>query len=47
MYHGHMCTVKYSLINVETIVSTDLTGIGNASGHPSQMVYDSQNVFIT
>ena len=34
MYHGHMCTGKYSLINVETIVSADLLGIGNASGHP-------------
>ena len=33
MYHGHMCTGKYSLINVETIVSADLSGIGNASGH--------------
>ena len=29
-----MCTGKYSLINVETIVSADLSGIGNASGHP-------------
>ena len=34
MYHGHMCTGRYSLINVETIVSVDLSGIGNASGHP-------------
>ena len=34
MYCGHMCTSKYSLINVETIVSADLSGIGNASGHP-------------
>ena len=34
MYCGHMCTVKYSLINVETIVSADLSGMGNASGHP-------------
>ena len=29
-----MCTGKYWLINVETIVSADLSGIGNASGHP-------------
>ena len=34
MYHGHMCSGKYSLINVEIIVSVDLSGIGNASGHP-------------
>ena len=34
IYWGHMCTGKYSLINVATIVSTDLSGIGNASGHP-------------
>ena len=34
MYHGHMCTGKYSLINVETIASEDLSGIGNASDHP-------------
>ena len=33
MYHGHMCTGRYSLINVATIVSADLSGIGNASGH--------------
>ena len=29
-----MCTSKYSLIDVETIGSADLSGIGNASGHP-------------
>ena len=34
MYLGHMCTGKYSLINVATMVSADLSGIGNASGHP-------------
>ena len=34
MYWGHMCTGRYLLINVETIVSVDLSGIGNASGHP-------------
>ena len=34
MYLGHMCTGKYSLINVATIVSADLSGMGNASGHP-------------
>ena len=34
MYHGHLCTGKYSFINVETIVSVVLLGIGNASGHP-------------
>ena len=34
IYQGHMCTSKYSLINVATIVSADLSGIGNASGHP-------------
>ena len=32
MYHGYMCPGKYSLINVETIVSVVLSGIGNASG---------------
>ena len=34
MYHEHMCTGKYSFINVETIVFVVLPGIGNASGHP-------------
>ena len=34
MYHGHMCTGKYSVIKVVTIVSADLSGMGNASGHP-------------
>ena len=34
MYCGHICTGKYSFLNVETIVSTVLSGIGNASGHP-------------
>ena len=34
MYCWHMFTGKYSVINVETIVSADLSGIGNASGHP-------------
>ena len=34
MHCGHMYTGKYSLINVETIVSADLSGIGNTSGHP-------------
>ena len=34
MYHGHMCTGRYSLLNVETIVSADLSGMGNASSHP-------------
>ena len=34
MYCGHMCIGKYSLINVETVVSVDLSGIGNASYHP-------------
>ena len=34
IYQRHMCTGKYSLINVATIVSADLSGMGNASGHP-------------
>ena len=34
IYLGHMCTGKYSLMNVATMVSADLSGIGNASGHP-------------
>ena len=34
MYLGYMCTGKYSLIKVATIVSADLSGMGNASGHP-------------
>ena len=34
IYLGHMCTGKYSLTNMATIVSADLCGIGNASGHP-------------
>ena len=25
---------RYSLINVDTMVSVDLSGMGNASGHP-------------
>ena len=29
-----MCTGKYLLINVATIVSADLSEMGNASGHP-------------
>ena len=29
-----MCTGRYLLMKVETIVSADLFGIGNASGHP-------------
>ena len=34
MYLGHMYTGKYSLIKVATMVSANLSGIGNASGHP-------------
>ena len=34
MYLGHMCTGRYSLMKVETIVSADLSSMGNASGHP-------------
>ena len=34
MYHGHMCTGKYSCIDVETIESAVLSGMGNVSGHP-------------
>ena len=34
MYFGHMCTGRYLLMKVETIVSTDLSSIGNAPGHP-------------
>ena len=34
MYLGHICTGKYSLIRVVTMVSADLSGIGKASGHP-------------
>ena len=34
MYLGHICTDKYSLIREATMVSADLSGIGNASGHP-------------
>ena len=29
-----MCTGKYPLINLATIVSADLSGMGNASGYP-------------
>ena len=28
-----MCTGRYLLMKVDTIVSADLSGIGNASGH--------------
>ena len=34
MYFGHIWTGRYLLMKVETIVSADLSGIGNASGHP-------------
>ena len=34
MYLGHMCTGRYLLMKVETIVSADLSGIGNASCNP-------------
>ena len=34
MYLGHMCTGRYLFMKVETIVSADLSGMGNASGHP-------------
>ena len=34
MYLRHMCTGRYSLMNVETIVSAVLSGIGYAYGHP-------------
>ena len=34
MYLGHMCTGRYLLMKVETLVSADLSGIGNASCHP-------------
>ena len=34
MYLGHMCTGKYWLIRVVTMVSEDLSGMGKASGHP-------------
>ena len=34
MYLWHMCTGKYLLINVATMVSAGLSGIGNASGQP-------------
>ena len=36
MYCGHMCTGRYSLMNVKTIVSAVLSGIGYASGHPAR-----------
>ena len=31
---GHMCTGKYSFINVKTIVFAVLSGTGNAFDHP-------------
>ena len=34
MYLGHTCTDRYLMMKVETVVSADLSGIGNASGHP-------------
>ena len=34
IYLGHMCTGRYLLMKVETIVSADLSSMGNASGHP-------------
>ena len=33
-------------MKVDTIVSTDLLGIGNASGHPSEVIYYGKNVFV-
>ena len=34
MYHGQICTGRYSFIKVETTVSAVLSGMGYASGHP-------------
>ena len=34
MYLGHTLTGRYSFMNVETMLSIVLSGIGNASGHP-------------
>ena len=34
IYLGHMCPGRYSFMNVETIVSADLSGMGYDSGHP-------------
>ena len=34
MYHGHICTGRYSFIRVETIVSAVLSGVRYVSGHP-------------
>ena len=34
MYLEHMCTGKYWLIRVVTMVSVDLSGMEKASGHP-------------
>ena len=34
MYLGHMCTGRYLMMKVKAIVSADLSGMGNASGHP-------------
>ena len=33
IYWRHICTGKYSLIKVATIVSADLSGMGNGSGY--------------
>ena len=34
IYLGHMCISRYLLMKVSIIVSADLSGIGNVSGHP-------------
>ena len=34
MYLGHLCTGRYLLMKVESIVAADLSGIGTAYGHP-------------
>ena len=34
MYCGHIWTRRYWFMKVDTMVSADLSGIGNASGHP-------------
>ena len=34
MFLGCMCTGKYWLIRVATMVSADLSGMGKASGQP-------------
>ena len=45
MYLGHRWTGRYWLMKVDTMVSADLSGIGNAFWPSWEVIYYSKNVF--